>query len=314
MTYLDDAAIRAAGLRTRTPSARASGQHDNRAAHRAHPRTAPREGRRCSASPISPTWCSTIAWRTPASTPCSFLERSARRRPSAASSGERGAARSSAARSKAPERRDSSPGTSPTTPRSSAPRSTTSTRRRCARTSRWSAWSPGMFETRAAASTASAWKRSRACPSGIRRCSYYDVRDAERHASWAAFYADWYPRENKRGGAWMDALHHRRSRDRRLPPAPRPDLRQPDAARRRQARAAHAPRGGDHLPRVRPPAAPLAEPRRGPAPGRHQRGLGLRRTALADHGELVLGARGARPVRPPLRDRRSPSPRSCSRR
>jgi oligopeptidase A len=34
---------------------------------------------------------------------------------------------------------------------------------------------------------------------------YYDVRD--RDGSFlGGFYADWYPRENKRGGAWMDAL------------------------------------------------------------------------------------------------------------
>ena len=54
------------------------------------------------------------------------------------------------------------------------------------------------------------------------------------------------------------------------------------------------------------------EPRRGALPGRHQRRLGLRRAALADHGELVLGARGARPVRPPLRDGRA-DPRRAAR-
>ncbi len=34
---------------------------------------------------------------------------------------------------------------------------------------------------------------------------YYNVRD-ENGAYLGGFYADWYPRENKRGGAWMDAL------------------------------------------------------------------------------------------------------------
>ena len=53
-----------------------------------------------------------------------------------------------------------------------------------------------------------------------------------------------------------------------IPAAPRPDLRQPDAAGRRQAGAAHASRSGDHLPRVRPPAAPPAQPRGDRAPWR----------------------------------------------
>jgi oligopeptidase A len=35
---------------------------------------------------------------------------------------------------------------------------------------------------------------------------YYEIRDERSGALYGAFYADWYPRENKRGGAWMDNL------------------------------------------------------------------------------------------------------------
>jgi oligopeptidase A len=35
---------------------------------------------------------------------------------------------------------------------------------------------------------------------------YYRVTDAQSGEFLGAFYADWFPRENKRGGAWMDSL------------------------------------------------------------------------------------------------------------
>lgn len=35
---------------------------------------------------------------------------------------------------------------------------------------------------------------------------YYEVHDAETGEHLCSFYADWYPRDSKRAGAWMDAL------------------------------------------------------------------------------------------------------------
>ena len=91
-----------------------------------------------------------------------------------------------------PMRPSCSPGTSPITPRSSAPRSTISTKRRCAPTSRWSAWWPALFDLvqppvrhpRGGGS-----RRAGLGPAGavLQRCT-------TRTATFlGGFYADWYP-------------------------------------------------------------------------------------------------------------------------
>ena len=171
----------------------------------------------------------------------------------------------------------------------------------------------GMFEIVERLYGIAGGARRPACRCGTRMSSYYEIRDERRPRCSARSTPTGIPRENKRGGAWMDAFITGVACRRREPHVGL-HLRQPDAAGRRTS-----PRCS-RTAKWRPSSTSsvicciTAEPRGSAQPGRHRRGVGFRRAALADHGELVLGARGARSVRAPLRDRRAHSRRSVSRR
>ena len=85
----------------------------------------------------------------------------------------------------------------------------------------------------------------------------------------------------------------------------RPGLREHDCSRGRRARAAHALRRRDDFPRIRPPDASPARLDGSPRAERHERRVGLRRTAFAAQRKLDLGARSARDFREALQDGRA---------
>src|SRR5205814_7916688 len=49
-------------------------------------------------------------------------------------------------------------------------------------------------------------EREPGVPGWDREVRCYAIHDQNTGANLGSFYADWFPRENKRGGAWMDSI------------------------------------------------------------------------------------------------------------
>ncbi len=187
------------GLARLQHRARLPATHDNRAADRPRFWNCARKKPSCSASAISPTWCWTIAWRTPASARRTSSTTCARRPRSASAKRIRSWKRSPAAKLRALGHR--------LLGREAARRACTiSTKKLCARTFRWIAWSSGMFEIfgRILGIRVTEETRHAGLGPGGEDATRFTIAATNAHLG--SFYADWYPRENKRGGAWMDSL------------------------------------------------------------------------------------------------------------
>ena len=181
-------------------------------------------------------------------------------------------------------------GTGSTTPSRSGRRSTRSTTRRSSRTSsstaccRTASSSPRTSSTGSPSRSATT-SRSTSPTCASSRCS---TPTASRSA---LFYADYFKRDNKNGGAWMNAFV-----DQSRPPRRRTRSSSTSATSRSPRRG--SPRSSafddvpDDVPRVRPRAARAVLEREVPDARGHQRAARLRRVPVAV--QRALGARSRR--------------------